>query len=89
MQVEIENNLLLLPAKDARTSYLRRLLFKIDHVTSIHKEQIEYLNSLEEELYQFILHYPNEPRIEFFTAKIDCRLLEYELYEGTRREPKA
>jgi putative N6-adenine-specific DNA methylase len=27
-------------------------------------------------------------RIEFYTAKIDCRLLEYELYEGTRREPK-
>jgi 23S rRNA G2445 N2-methylase RlmL len=23
-------------------------------------------------------------RIEFYTAKIDCRLLEYELYEGTR-----
>lgn len=23
-------------------------------------------------------------RIEFFTSKIDCRLLEYELYEGTR-----
>lgn len=27
-------------------------------------------------------------RIEFFTAKIDCRLLEFELYEGTRRVPK-
>ncbi|MCE6987849.1 class I SAM-dependent RNA methyltransferase [Dyadobacter sp. CY323] len=25
-------------------------------------------------------------RIEFYTGKIDCRLLEYELYEGTRRE---
>jgi putative N6-adenine-specific DNA methylase len=25
-------------------------------------------------------------RIEFYTSKIDCRLLEYELYEGTRRE---
>jgi putative N6-adenine-specific DNA methylase len=25
-------------------------------------------------------------RIEFFTAKIDCRLLEYELYGGTRRQ---
>jgi putative N6-adenine-specific DNA methylase len=24
-------------------------------------------------------------RIEFFSAKIDCRLLEYELYTGTRR----
>lgn len=24
-------------------------------------------------------------RIEFFTSKIDCRLLEYELYSGTRR----
>jgi 23S rRNA G2445 N2-methylase RlmL len=24
-------------------------------------------------------------RIEFYTSKIDCRLLEYELYEGTRR----
>jgi putative N6-adenine-specific DNA methylase len=23
-------------------------------------------------------------RIEFYTSKIDCRLLEYELYEGTR-----
>jgi 23S rRNA G2445 N2-methylase RlmL len=23
-------------------------------------------------------------RIEFFTSKIDCRLLEYELYAGTR-----
>ncbi|HZI26013.1 MAG TPA: class I SAM-dependent RNA methyltransferase, partial [Chryseolinea sp.] len=27
-------------------------------------------------------------RIEFFTAKLDCRLLEYELYSGTRREEK-
>jgi 23S rRNA G2445 N2-methylase RlmL len=27
-------------------------------------------------------------RIEFYTAKLDCRLLEYELYEGTRREPR-
>lgn len=25
-------------------------------------------------------------RIEFYTSKIDCRLLEYELYEGTRRK---
>jgi len=25
-------------------------------------------------------------RIEFYTSKIDCRLLEYELYAGTRRE---
>jgi putative N6-adenine-specific DNA methylase len=24
-------------------------------------------------------------RIEFYSAKLDCRLLEYELYEGTRR----
>ena len=24
-------------------------------------------------------------RIEFYTSKIDCRLLEYELYSGTRR----
>jgi putative N6-adenine-specific DNA methylase len=27
-------------------------------------------------------------RIEFFNAKIDCRLLEYELYEGTKVVPK-
>jgi 23S rRNA G2445 N2-methylase RlmL len=29
-------------------------------------------------------------RVEFYSAKIDCRLLEYELYDGTRRstEPK-
>jgi len=26
-------------------------------------------------------------RIEFYNGKLDCRLLEYELYEGTRREP--
>jgi putative N6-adenine-specific DNA methylase len=25
-------------------------------------------------------------RFEFFNAKIDCRLLKYELYEGTRRK---
>lgn len=25
-------------------------------------------------------------RIEFYTARLDCRLLEYELYRGTRRE---
>jgi 23S rRNA G2445 N2-methylase RlmL len=25
-------------------------------------------------------------RIEFYNAKLDCRLLEYELYEGTRRK---
>lgn len=28
-------------------------------------------------------------RIEFYTSKIDCRLLEYELYGGSRRAPKA
>ena len=27
-------------------------------------------------------------RIEFFTSKIDCRLLEYELYDGTKRVDK-
>ncbi len=27
-------------------------------------------------------------RIEFYTSTIDCRLLEYELYGGSRREPK-
>lgn len=26
-------------------------------------------------------------RIEFYTSKIDCRLLEYELYAGTKRSP--
>jgi putative N6-adenine-specific DNA methylase len=25
-------------------------------------------------------------RIEFYNAKLDCRLLEYELYSGTRRQ---
>lgn len=30
---------------------------------------------------------PNR-RIEFFTSKIDCRLLEYELYSGTKRAEK-
>jgi 23S rRNA G2445 N2-methylase RlmL len=27
-------------------------------------------------------------RVEFYTAKLDCRLLEYELYSGTKREVK-
>ncbi len=27
-------------------------------------------------------------RLEFYTAQMDCRLLEYELYSGSRREPK-
>ncbi len=27
-------------------------------------------------------------RIEFYNSKIDCRLMEYELYEGTRKAPK-
>jgi len=27
-------------------------------------------------------------RIEFYTSKIDCRLLEYEMYGGSRRAPK-
>jgi len=27
-------------------------------------------------------------RIEFYNGKLDCRLLEYELYEGTRRSPE-
>ena len=27
-------------------------------------------------------------RIEFYTSKIDCRLFEYELYGGSKREPK-
>ena len=30
---------------------------------------------------------PNR-RIEFYTSKIDCRLLEYELYSGTKRVDK-
>jgi putative N6-adenine-specific DNA methylase len=28
-------------------------------------------------------------RIEFYNGKLDCRLLEYELYVGSKREPKA
>ncbi len=28
-------------------------------------------------------------RIEFYNGKLDCRLLEYELYEGTRREEQS
>lgn len=29
-------------------------------------------------------------RVEFYSAKLDCRLLEYELYEGTKRDaPKS
>lgn len=28
-------------------------------------------------------------KIEFYNGKLDCRLLEYELYEGSRREPEA
>jgi putative N6-adenine-specific DNA methylase len=28
-------------------------------------------------------------RVEFYTSKIDARLFEYELYEGSRREPRA
>ena len=27
-------------------------------------------------------------KMEFYNGKLDCRLLEYDLYEGTRREPK-
>ena len=27
-------------------------------------------------------------RVEFYNATIDCRLLEYELYAGSRREAK-
>jgi putative N6-adenine-specific DNA methylase len=27
-------------------------------------------------------------RLEFYTAQLDCRLLEYELYGGTRRVDK-
>ena len=27
-------------------------------------------------------------KIEFYNGKIDCRLLEYELYSGSRREDK-
>ena len=28
-------------------------------------------------------------RIEFYNGKIDCRLMEYELYDGTKRVPKS
>ena len=28
-------------------------------------------------------------RIEFYNGKLDCRLLEYELYDGSKREPKS
>ena len=27
-------------------------------------------------------------RLEFYTAQLDCRLLEYELYGGSKRAPK-
>ncbi|MNL18206.1 Ribosomal RNA large subunit methyltransferase L [compost metagenome] len=27
-------------------------------------------------------------KVEFYNGKLDCRLLEYELYEGTREKPK-
>jgi len=27
-------------------------------------------------------------KIEFYNGKLDCRLFEYELYEGTKREPR-
>ncbi|WP_276348530.1 class I SAM-dependent RNA methyltransferase [Daejeonella sp. JGW-45] len=27
-------------------------------------------------------------RVEFYNGKLDCRLLEYELYEGSKRDPK-
>ena len=27
-------------------------------------------------------------RIEFYTSIIDCRLMEFELYEGSRRQPR-
>jgi putative N6-adenine-specific DNA methylase len=27
-------------------------------------------------------------KIEFYNGKLDCRLFEYELYEGSKREPK-
>jgi putative N6-adenine-specific DNA methylase len=27
-------------------------------------------------------------KIEFYNGKLDCRLLEYELYEGSKRDPK-
>lgn len=27
-------------------------------------------------------------RVEFYNGKLDCRLLEYELYEGSKREPR-
>jgi putative N6-adenine-specific DNA methylase len=27
-------------------------------------------------------------KIEFYNGKLDCRLLEYEMYEGTKREPR-
>jgi putative N6-adenine-specific DNA methylase len=29
-----------------------------------------------------------ERKIEFYNGKLDCRLLEYQLYEGSKREPK-
>jgi len=34
------------------------------------------------------VHLRASRRMEFMNAKIDCRLLKYELYEGTRRRPK-
>jgi putative N6-adenine-specific DNA methylase len=27
-------------------------------------------------------------KIEFYNGKLDCRLLEYELYTGSKREPR-
>ena len=32
------------------------------------------------------VHLRASRRMEFMNAKIDCRLLKYDLYEGTRRE---
>ena len=63
---EIEDNLLLLTEKFARTAYLNRLLFKTDSLQTIQEERIEsMLGQSEEGNFQFELTYPDLPQISF------------------------
>lgn len=67
---EIEDNLLLLMNKDARISYLKRLIQKIEAVDCIQKMCIDSLVDHVGNEYQYIIHFPSKPQVVFSVPKM-------------------
>ena len=67
---EVEDNLLLLTNKDARITYLKRLIQKIETIDYIQKKCIELLVDRNDDEYQYIIHFPGKPQIVFSVSKM-------------------